>query len=176
MIIKPIYILLPSSVSITIKINDNKGFTMSQLKNEITEQVKTSMKARELEKVKVLRNVQSVIKQIEIDRKIELDDAGVLEILQKQLKQRQESLTVFKDNGRDDLAQKEQFEIDIINEFMPQQITEEDLNVLVSEEIASQGAASMQDMGKVMGALKAKTAGRADPALISQLVKKALMN
>lgn len=148
---------------------------MSALKDRITEQVKTSMKARELEKVKVLRNVQSVIKQIEIDRKIELDDAGVLEILQKQLKQRQESLTVFQDNGREDLAQKEQFEIDIINEFMPQQMDEAELANLINQEIAAQGASSMQDMGKVMGALKTKTAGRADPAVMSQLVKKALM-
>lgn len=148
---------------------------MSALKDRITEQVKTSMKARELEKVKVLRNVQSVIKQIEIDRKIELDDAGVLEILQKQLKQRQESLTVFQDNGREDLAQKEQFEIDIINEFMPQQMDEAELADLINQEIAAQGASSMQDMGKVMGALKTKTAGRADPAVMSQLVKKALI-
>ena len=148
---------------------------MSALKDRITEQVKTSMKARELEKVKVLRNVQSVIKQIEIDRKIELDDAGVLEILQKQLKQRQESLNVFQDNGREDLAQKEQFEIDIINEFMPQQMTDAELAALINEEIAAQGASSMQDMGKVMGALKTKTAGRADPEVMSQLVKKALL-
>lgn len=148
---------------------------MSALKNTITEQVKTSMKARELDKVKVLRNIQSVIKQIEIDRQIELDDAGVLEILQKQLKQRQESLNVFQDNGRDDLAQKEQFEIDIINDFMPQQMSEEELAALINDEISAQGASSMQDMGKVMGALKAKTAGRADPAVMSQLVKKALM-
>ncbi len=148
---------------------------MSALKDRITEQVKTSMKARELEKVKVLRNVQSVIKQIEIDRKIDLDDAGVLEILQKQLKQRHESLTVFQENGREDLAQKEQFEIDIINEFMPQQMSEAELTTLINEEIAAQGASSMQDMGKVMGALKSKTAGRADPAIMSQLVKKALM-
>ena len=148
---------------------------MSALKERNTEQVKTSMKARELEKVKVLRNVQSVIKQIEIDRKIELDDAGVLEILQKQLKQRQESLSVFQDNGREDLAQKEQFEIDIINEFMPQQMDEAELADLINQEIAAQGASSMQDMGKVMGALKTKTAGRADPAVMSQLVKKALI-
>lgn len=149
---------------------------MSALKDRISEQVKTSMRARELEKVKVLRNVQSVIKQIEIDRQIELDDAGVLEILQKQLKQRQESLTVFQDNGREDLAQKEQFEIDIINDFMPQQMSDAELAALINEEINAQGASSMQDMGKVMGALKAKTAGRADPAVMSQLVKKALMS
>lgn len=148
---------------------------MSALKDRITEQVKTSMKARELEKVKVLRNIQSVIKQIEIDRKIELEDAGVLEILQKQLKQRQESLNIFKENGREDLAQKEQFEVDIINDFMPQQMTEAELAELINQEISAQGASSMQDMGKVMGALKAKTAGRADPAVMSQLVKKALM-
>lgn len=148
---------------------------MSALKDRITEQVKTSMKAHELEKVKVLRNIQSVIKQIEIDRKIDLDDAGVLEILQKQLKQRQESLKVFQDNGREDLAQKEQFEINIIDEFMPQQMSESELAELINQEIATQGASSMQDMGKVMGALKTKTAGRADPAVMSQLVKKALM-
>lgn len=149
---------------------------MSALKDRITEQVKTSMKARELEKVKVLRNIQSVIKQIEIDRKIDLDDAGVLEILQKQLKQRQESLKVFQDNGREDLAQKEQFEINIIDEFMPQQMSESELAELINQEIAAQGASSMQDMGKVMGALKTKTPGRADPAVMSQLVKKALMD
>ena len=148
---------------------------MSAIKESITEAVKTAMKARELEKVKILRNVQSVIKQIEIDRQTQLDDAGVLEILQKQIKQRQESLKVFTDNGRDDLAQKEQFELDIINEFMPQQMSDEELAALVNTEVTEQSASSMKDMGKVMAALKEKTAGRADPAVISQLVKKALM-
>lgn len=147
---------------------------MSALKQTLTESVKTAMKARELERVKVLRNVQSVIKQIEIDRQTELDDSGVLEILQKQLKQRQESLSVFTENGRDDLAQKEQFEINIINEFMPQQMSDEDLAAMVNEEIAAQGATSMKDMGKVMGVLKAKTTGKADPAIVSKLVKQAL--
>ena len=92
---------------------------MSALKDRITEQVKTSMKARELEKVKVLRNVQSVIKQIEIDRKIELDDAGVLEILQKQLKQRQESLKVVSRQRREDLAQKNSLKSTSSTEFAP---------------------------------------------------------
>lgn len=147
---------------------------MSAIKQALTDTIKVSMKARELEKVKVLRNVQSVIKQIEIDRKVELDDSGVLEILQKQLKQRLESLKVFTENGREDLAEKEQFEIDIINEFMPQQMSEEELAAAVNAEIAKQGASSMQDMGKVMGALKAQTTGRADPAVLSKLVKQAL--
>lgn len=147
---------------------------MSQLKQTLSDTIKTSMKARELERVKVLRNVQAVVKQIEIDRQTELDDAGVLEILQKQLKQRQESLGIFTENGRDDLASKEQFEIDIINEFMPKQMDEAEIAALVKAEIAEQGATSMRDMGSVMGVLKNKTAGRADPALISKLVKEAL--
>jgi uncharacterized protein YqeY len=147
---------------------------MSQLKQSLSDSIKTSMKARELERVKVLRNVQSVVKQIEIDRQTELDDAQVLEVLQKQLKQRHESLTIFTENGRDDLANKEQFEIDIINEFMPKQMDDAELATLVNAEIAEQGATSMRDMGSVMGVLKNKTAGRADPALISKLVKDAL--
>jgi len=147
---------------------------MSQLKQTLSDNVKVSMKAREIERVKVLRNVQAVIKQIEIDRQIELDDAQVLEILQKQLKQRHESLTIFTENSRDDLATKEQFEIDIINEFMPKQMDDAELAALVNAEIAAQGATSMRDMGSVMGVLKNKTAGRADPALISKLVKDAL--
>ena len=147
---------------------------MSQLKQTLSDNVKVSMKARELERVKVLRNVQAVIKQIEIDRQIELDDAQVLDILQKQLKQRHESLTIFTENNRDDLAAKEQFEIDIINEFMPKQMSDDEISALVNAEIAEQGATSMRDMGSVMGVLKNKTAGRADPALISKLVKDAL--
>ena len=147
---------------------------MSQIKQTLTDTIIVSMKAREIERVKVLRNVQAVIKQIEIDRQTELDDAEVLEILQKQLKQRHESLTIFTENGRDDLANKEQFEIDIINEYMPKQMDESEITALVNAEIAEQGATSMRDMGSVMGILKTKTAGRADPALISKLVKDAL--
>ncbi|WP_413519262.1 GatB/YqeY domain-containing protein [Psychrobacter glacincola] len=147
---------------------------MSQLKQTLTDTIIVSMKAREIERVKVLRNVQAVIKQIEIDRQTVLNDAEVLEILQKQLKQRHESLTIFTENGRDDLANKEQFEIDIINEYMPKQMDDAELAALVNAEIAEQGATSMRDMGSVMGILKTKTAGRADPALISKLVKDAL--
>ncbi|NOX79050.1 glutamyl-tRNA amidotransferase [Moraxella osloensis] len=147
---------------------------MSTIKDTLTDVVKTAMKARELEKVKVLRSVQAVIKQIEIDRQITLDDAGVLDILQKQTKQRQESLAIFAANGREDLAQKEQFEIDVISQFLPQPMSEAEIANLVAAEIAEQGATSMQQMGAVMNSLKVKTAGRADPALISKLVKATL--
>ena len=126
---------------------------MSPLKQTLLDSIKISMKARELERVKVLCNVQSVVKQIEIDRQTELDDAQVLEVLQKQLKQRHESLSIFTENGRDDLASKEQFEIDIINEFMPKQMDDAELAALVNAEIAEQGATSMRDMGSVMGVL-----------------------
>nr|WP_156629250.1 GatB/YqeY domain-containing protein [Moraxella atlantae] len=144
---------------------------MIMLKDQISDAIKTAMKARELEKVKVLRNVQAVIKQIEIDRQITLDDHGVLEVLQKQTKQRQESLAIFQDNGREDLAQKEKFEIDVISEFLPQALSEDELSALVDAEIAQQGATSMQQMGSVMNALKVQTTGRADPAVLSKLVK-----
>lgn len=147
---------------------------MTTIKDTLTDVVKTAMKARELEKVKVLRNVQAVIKQIEIDRQITLDDPGVLDILQKQTKQRQESLAIFAANGREDLAQKEQFEIDVISQFLPQPMSEAEIANLVAAEIAEQGATSMQQMGAVMNSLKVKTAGRADPALISKLVKATL--
>lgn len=144
---------------------------MSALTDTITDVIKTAMKARELEKVKVLRNVQAVIKQIEIDRQITLDDAAVLEILQKQTKQRQESLAIFTANGREDLAEKEQFEIDVISQFLPRAMSETEVLALVEAEIAKQGATGMQQMGSVMNALKTQTVGRADPALISKLVK-----
>ena len=147
---------------------------MSSLKDNLSEKIKTAMKARELETVKVLRNVQAVIKQIEIDRQITLDDNGVLEILQKQTKQRQESLAIFTANGREDLAQKEQFEIDVISEFLPQAMSEDEIVALVNAEIAKQGATGMQQMGSVMNALKAQTTGRADPAILSKLVKQTL--
>lgn len=147
---------------------------MSNLKETLTEKIKTAMKAREMDTVKVLRNVQAVIKQIEIDQQITLDDTGILEILQKQTKQRQESLSIFTANGREDLAQKEQFEIDVISEFLPQALSEEELLALVKTEISNQGATSMQQMGSVMNALKVQTVGRADPAVLSKLVKQAL--
>lgn len=147
---------------------------MSNLKDVLNDKLKTAMKARELDTVKVLRNVQAVIKQIEIDNQTTLDDTKILEVLQKQTKQRQESLAIFTANGREDLAQKEQFEIDVISEFLPQALSEDEILALVQAEIANQGATSMQQMGSVMNALKAQTVGRADPAVLSKLVKQQL--
>lgn len=144
------------------------------MKTRIMAELKTAMKAREMGIVGVLRSLQAAIKQIEIDKQTELDDAGVMEVLQKQIKQRQESLKIYTDNDRADLADKEQSELDVLMTFMPEQLSDDALLEMVNAEIATQGASSMKDMGKVMNALKAKVAGQADPAVISKLVKQQL--
>ncbi len=144
------------------------------LKNSLTEAVKSAMKAREMEVVKILRNVQAAIKKVEIDSQTELDDTAVLELLQKQIKQRQESLDIYQANGREDLAAKEQLEIEVISQFLPPPLDEAALKDLISATITELSASSMKDMGRVMSAVKEKTVGRADPAVISVLVKQAL--
>lgn len=144
------------------------------LKDSLTQTIKSSMKAREMEVVKILRNVQAAIKKVEIDTQTTLDDNAVLELLQKQIKQRQESLDIYEANGRDDLAAKEKFEIEVIGQFLPAQLNEEALNDIIAATITELEANSMKDMGRVMNAVKEKTVGQADPAIISGLVKKAL--
>lgn len=144
------------------------------LKDSLTQTIKSSMKAREMEVVKILRNVQAAIKKVEIDHQTTLDDNAVLELLQKQIKQRQESLDIYQANGRDDLAAKEKFEIEVIGQFLPAQLDEAALNDIIAATITELEANSMKDMGHVMNAVKEKTVGQADPAIISGLVKKAL--
>lgn len=144
------------------------------LKDSLTQTIKSSMKAREMEVVKILRNVQAAIKKVEIDTQTTLDDNAVLELLQKQIKQRQESLDIYEANGRDDLAAKEKFEIEVIGQFLPAQLDEAALNDIIAATITELKANSMKDMGRVMNAVKEKTVGQADPAIISGLVKKAL--
>ena len=144
------------------------------LKDSLTQTIKSSMKAREMEVVKILRNVQAAIKKVEIDTQTTLDDNAVLELLQKQIKQRQESLDIYQANGRDDLAAKEKFEIEVIGQFLPVQLDEAALNDIIAATITELEANSMKDMGRVMNAVKEKTVGQADPAITSGLVKKAL--
>lgn len=146
------------------------------LKNAISEHIKTLMKARQLEEVKILRNVQAVIKQIEIDRQIVLSDIEILDILQKQIKQRQESLAIFVDNGRDDLANKERLEIETIHQFLPEPLADDELKTIITNTISELGASSISDMGKVVNAVKQRVAGRADPAIIAQFIKQALQS
>ena len=147
---------------------------MGELQNTITEAVKTAMKARQMDQVKVLRNLQAAIKQVQIDGGKDLKDADILQILQKQVKQRNDSLAIYQKNGRDDLAQKEQFEINVISSFLPTPLSDDDILIIVTETVAKLGASGMKDMGQVMSVVKEQTLGLADPAVVSSVVKKVL--
>jgi len=147
---------------------------MSTLVANIKDAVKAAMRAKEKERLNALRLAQAEFKRVEVDERIEIDDARALAILDKMTKQRRDSIAQYSAAGRDDLAAVEQYEIDVLSEFLPEALSEEELAKLVADAIAQSGAASMQDMGKVMGILKPQVQGRADMAQISQLVKSQL--
>ena len=144
---------------------------MTTLKNQITDVLKTSMRAKEMAVVKVIRSLQAAIKQIEVDDRIELDDNQVLAVIEKQIKQRKESVKAFSAADRQDLASIEQAEIEIISQFLPAAMTEEELDSIIAQTITAQEATSMKDMGKVMNSLRPIIAGRADPAEVSAKIK-----
>ena len=144
---------------------------MSELKQRINDNVKDAMRAKEKERLKTLRLITSAIKQIEVDKRIELDDDGVIAVLEKMLKQRKDSIEQFEKAGRAELAAIEIAEVAIIKEYMPEQMSDEEVDALIDEAIASTGAASMKDMGKVMGMLKPKLAGKADMGAVSSKIK-----
>jgi len=137
------------------------------------DQVK-AMKAGDKKRRQVIRLMMSAIKQIEIDSRKELSDDEVIAVLGKMLKQRRDSYTQYTDAGRNDLAEQEEFEITIINEYLPEALSDDEVAAIIDEIIASTGAASPKDMGKVMGQLKAKLQGRADMGVASALVKQKL--
>ncbi|MFO7763334.1 MAG: GatB/YqeY domain-containing protein [Wenzhouxiangellaceae bacterium] len=141
------------------------------LKQEINDQVKQAMKGGEKDRLKVLRMLTAAIKQKEVDERVELDDAQVLAIIDKQVKQRRESIEQYTAGGRVDLAAAEQAEIDILSEFLPEPLGEDELAAMIDQAIADTGAASMADMGKVMGQLKPKVQGRADMKQVSAAVR-----
>ena len=140
----------------------------------VADQVKIAMKARDKERLAALRLMMSEFKRVEVDERIELDDARVLAILDKMTKQRKDSQAQFEEAGRTDLEEKEAFELAIIGEFMPEQLGEEEIADLVATVISQIGASGMQDMGKVMGILKPKVQGKADMSQVSALVKSGL--
>ena len=144
---------------------------MSELKLRLTESVKSAMRERQSERLSVLRGVQAAIKQVEIDDRIELNDAQVLALLEKQMKQRKESISAYNNANRADLAAKEQFELDVITEFLPAAMSDDELNTLIQNEITAQNATSIRDMGKVMNALRPLIAGRADAGVVSARIK-----
>lgn len=144
------------------------------LKERITEDMKAAMRSSDKERLSTIRLVQAAIKQREVDERITLDDPQVLAVLEKMVKQRRESIAQFEQGGRKDLADKERKEIELLQGYLPAQMSEVELDALIRDAIASTGAASMKDMGKVMGVLKAKAAGRADMAAVGARVKAAL--
>ncbi|PHS63749.1 MAG: glutamyl-tRNA amidotransferase [Thalassobium sp.] len=147
---------------------------MSTLVASFKDAVKAAMRAKEKERLNALRLAQAEFKRVEVDERIEIDDERALAILDKMTKQRRDSIAQYAAAGRDDLVAVEQYEIDVLSEFLPEALSEEELAKLVADAIAQSGAASMQDMGKVMGILKPQVQGRADMAQISQLVKSQL--
>lgn len=144
---------------------------MSTLKARITEDMKTAMRGQDKPRLGVIRLMLAAIKQQEVDTRTELDDSTILAVLEKMLKQRRESLRQYTDAGRLDLANQEQFEIGIIQDYMPQALAADELNALIQQGIAETGATTMRDMGKVMNWLKPQVQGRTDMGQLSGLIK-----
>ena len=141
------------------------------LREQITEDMKTAMKARETERLAAIRLLLAAIKQKEVDERIVLSDVNVVAVIEKMLKQRRDSISQFEAAGRVDLADKEKFEVGILQTYMPQALSEGDVEAIVVAAIAETDAAGVKDMGKVMGVVKAKVAGRADMGNVSALIK-----
>ncbi len=144
------------------------------LKERITEDMKSAMRAGEKDRLGVVRLILAAIKQREVDERITLDDAQVLAVLEKMAKQRKESMTQFEAGGRADLVAKESAELAIVQPYLPAQLSESELDALIAEAIAATGATTIKDMGKVMGIVKGKAAGRADMAAVGARIKQKL--
>jgi hypothetical protein len=144
------------------------------LKERITEDMKAAMRSGEKERLGVIRMLQAAIKQREVDERITLDDAQVLAVLEKMLKQRRESIAQYESGGRSDLAAKESAEIGVLQAYMPAQLGEAELDAIIAAAIAQTGASSVKDMGKVMGLVKAQAAGRADMGAVGARIKSRL--
>ena len=141
------------------------------LKERITEDMKTAMRSGEKDRLAVIRLLQAAIKQREVDERITLDDAQVTSVLEKMIKQRKESVVAFDKGGRADLVAKENSEIAVLQPYLPAQLSDAELDALIAEAISSTGAASIKDMGKVMGVVKAKAAGKADMGAVGARIK-----
>ena len=143
----------------------------SEIKAQIAEAVKDAMRAKDKQRLGVLRIMMSEFKRIEVDERIELDDSRVLAVLDKQVKQRRDSAKQFADAGRQELCDQENFEISVIQEFLPSSLSSDEISQIIKEAIAETGAEGMRDMGKVMAIVKPQVQGRADVGDVSKLVK-----
>ena len=145
--------------------------TAMSLKDTLTADMKSALKAGEKDRLKVLRLLLADIKRVEVDTRKELDEAALLAVVEKAVKQRRDSIEQFEKGGRDDLAAVEKAELEVISTYLPEQLSEADLDALIAATIAETGAESIRDMGKVMAAVKSKAAGKADMGAVSALVK-----
>jgi len=143
----------------------------NSLKEQITEAMKNAMRAKEKELLGTIRLILAEVKRIEVDERIDIDDARLLAVLDKMVKQRRDSISQFEDAGRQELADKEKAEIVVIQNFLPEALSEEELTAMIEDAITSTGAESMKDMGKVMGIIKPKIQGRADAGVVSGMIK-----
>lgn len=141
------------------------------LKQKLQEDLKSSMKNKDTVRKSVVTLIRASIKQSEVDNRVELEDEDIIDIIAKQLKQRKDVLVQFKDAKREDLVSEAEAEIEVLKEYLPQQLSEEELSEIVKSTISELGATSMKDMGKIMSAMKPKVKGRADGKLINELVK-----
>jgi len=147
---------------------------VTTLKERITEDMKAAMRASARERLSTIRMVLAAIKQREVDERIMLGDAQVIAVLEKMVKQRKESIALFEQGGRQDLADKEKAEITLLQAYLPAQLSDSEVDAIIRDAIASTGAASVKDMGKVMGIVKGKAAGKADMGTVSARIKAAL--
>jgi uncharacterized protein YqeY len=141
------------------------------LKQRLSDDMKAAMRSKDKPRLGVVRLALAAIKQREVDERIELDDAQVLAVLDKMVKQRRDSVQQYESAGRQELADQEKYEITVLQDYLPAALSEDELDALIKAAIDSTGAASMQDMGKVMGVLKPQVQGRADMAAVSQKIK-----
>jgi len=141
------------------------------LQEKLNTAMKDAMRAKDSLRLNTIRMIRTAIKNREIDERKELDDQGVITVLSTVVKQRRESAQVFRENDRPELAEKEEQELAVVMEFLPSQLSDDEVKALIEEAVAEVGAASMKDMGKVMKVVSAKTTGRADGKVVSELVK-----
>lgn len=144
------------------------------LKTQLTEDMKTAMRAKDQVSLSTIRLINAAIKQFEVDERTEADDAKVISILTKMVKQRKDSAKIYTEAGRQDLADKENAEIEILNRYLPQMMSAEEIKTAVEAAVAETGASGMADMGKVMGVLKTRLAGKADMGEVNKVLKAAL--
>jgi uncharacterized protein YqeY len=144
------------------------------LKTKITEDMKTAMRAKDMARLGTIRMLLAALKQKEVDERVTLTDSDVLTILNKMIKQRRESVTQFREGGRTELAEKEEQEIEQLMQYLPQQLSDAELNAIIQESIQASGAKTIKDMGALMNILRPKVQGRADMAKVSEKIKQNL--